>query len=148
MSGRLQDKVAIITGAESGIGQATAIAFAKEGADVVIGYHSDAESAEETRKAVVEAGRAAIAVRCDHTDPADVDRLFSSAKDAFGVADILVNSAGIDAPGDQVAEMTDETWHKVIDTDLYGPFACCRAFIKARREVGGRGRIVNVSSVH
>ncbi len=148
MTGRLQDRIAIVTGAESGIGQAIAIAYAKAGADLVLGYHSNVDGAEKTRTAVVEAGRAAITVRCDHTDHDDVDRLFAAARDGFGPPDILVNSAGIDAPGDELFEMTDETWTKVIRTDLFGPFLCCRAFIRARKDIGGGGRIVNISSVH
>jgi len=148
MTDRLQGSIAIVTGAESGIGRAIAIAFAREGADLVLAYLRDAKAADETARAVREAGRAAITVQCDHTRPDDVERLFSSAGDAFGPPDILVNSAGLDAPGDEVAEMDEETWEKMLKVDLFGPFLCCRALIRARRAEGGGGRIVNISSVH
>ncbi|MCP1168368.1 SDR family NAD(P)-dependent oxidoreductase [Limimaricola litoreus] len=148
MSGRLQDRVAIVTGAESGIGQACATAFAREGADLVLGFLDDADGAETTARSVREAGRAAVTVQCDHTRPEDVERLFAAAQDAFGPPDILLNSAGLDAPGEEVAEMSDETWDKMLKVDLFGPFLCCRAFIRARRAAGGGGRIVNISSVH
>ena len=146
MTDRLQGSIAIVTGAESGIGRAIAIAFAREGADLVLAYLRDAKAADETARAVREAGRAAITVQCDHTRPDDVERLFSSAGDAFGPPDILVNSAGLDAPGDEVAEMDEETWEKMLKVDLFGPFLCCRALIRARRAEGGGGRIVNISS--
>ncbi|MGR3630902.1 MAG: SDR family NAD(P)-dependent oxidoreductase [Limimaricola soesokkakensis] len=148
MTERLQDRIAIVTGAESGIGRATAIAFAREGADLVLAYLEAADDAEDTAKAVRDAGRAAVTVQCDHTSPEDVKRLFAAASGAFGAPDILVNCAGMDAPGDEVAEMSDESWEKMLKTDLFGPFLCCRAFIHARRAVGGGGRIVNISSVH
>ncbi|MGR3465064.1 glucose 1-dehydrogenase [Limimaricola sp.] len=148
MTGRLQDRIAIVTGAESGIGQATAIAFAKAGADLVLAYLKDADAVDETARAVRDTGRAAVSVQCDHTNPQDVARLFAAADDAFGAPDILVNSAGLDAPGDEVAQMSDETWEKMLKTDLFGPFLCARAFIRARRAAGGGGRIVNISSVH
>ncbi|SDF16432.1 glucose 1-dehydrogenase [Limimaricola pyoseonensis] len=148
MGDRLKDKVAILTGSESGIGQAIAMAFAREGADCVLGYHSNTEGAEETRDAVRAAGRAAVIVKCDHTQPDDVERLFATCADTFGAPEILVNSAGLDAPGVELAEMDDATWDKMLKTDLFGPFLCCRAFIRARRAAGGGGRIVNISSVH
>lgn len=148
MTGRLQDKTAIVTGAESGIGQACAVAFGREGADLVLAYLEDADGAAETAAKIREADRAAITVQCDHTRPDDVERLFASAADAFGPPDILLNSAGLDAPGEELAEMSDETWEKMLKVDLFGPMLCCRAFIRARRAAGGGGRIVNISSVH
>lgn len=148
MTDRLQGSIAIVTGAESGIGRATAIAFAREGADLVLAYLTDAEAADATAQAVRDTGRAAVTVQCDHTRPEDVERLFSATQDAFGPPDILLNSAGLDAPGDEVAQMTEETWEKMLKVDLFGPFLCCRAFIRARRAAGGGGRIVNISSVH
>ncbi|EYD70412.1 SDR family NAD(P)-dependent oxidoreductase [Limimaricola hongkongensis] len=148
MTGRLQDRIAIVTGAESGIGQATAIAFAKAGADLVLAYLEDADAVDETARAVRATGRAAVSVQCDHTLPGDVERLFAAAADAFGPPDILVSAAGRDAPGIEAAEMPDETWETMLRTDLFGPFLCARAFIRARRAAGGGGRIVNISSVH
>ncbi len=84
MTGRLQDRIALITGADSGVGQGTAIEFAKEGADVVVHYLHDAEGAETTRKAVEAEGRRAIVVQADISDEEQVGRLFDEAVRAFG----------------------------------------------------------------
>lgn len=148
MTDRLKDKVAVITGADSGIGQATAEAYAGEGADVAIAYYHDREGAEETRKMVEGAGRRAVVVQCDQRDPAAVERLFREAEQELGTPDILVNNAGIDSTGKQVADMQVEDWDKEIRTNLYGPFYCCQQFIRRRRAAGGEGKIINITSVH
>ena len=83
MTGRLQDKIALITGSDSGIGQGTAIEFAKEGADVVVHYLDDAEGAEQTRQAVEGEGRRAIVVQADISDEQQVERLFDTALETF-----------------------------------------------------------------
>ena len=97
MTARLHDKIALITGSDSGIGQGTAIEFAKEGADVVVHYLDDAEGAERTRQAVEAEGRRAIVVQADITDEQAVHRLFEEAVEAFDRVDILMNNAGVDA---------------------------------------------------
>jgi glucose 1-dehydrogenase len=148
MSDRLKGKIAIVTGSESGIGRATAEAFALEGADVAVTYFHDSDGAEETRKKIEAAGRNAIVVQLDQCDPQQVEHLFRRAQVDLGTPDILVNNAGIDASGKQVAEMPLEDWDREIKTDLYGPFYCCQQFIRARRAVGGRGKIINITSVH
>jgi glucose 1-dehydrogenase len=148
MTDRLKDKVAIVTGSESGIGRATAEAFAREGADVAVTYFKDKAGAEEVKGKVEAAGRRAIVVQLDQRDPEQVERLFRETENTLGTPDILVNNAGIDATGKQVADMPDEDWDNALKTNVYGPFYCCRQFVRARRAKGGKGKILNVTSVH
>jgi len=147
-TGRLQDKVALITGSDSGIGAATAAVFASEGADVVINYLHDADGAAKTRDAVEAAGRKAVVVQADISVEADVTRLFDEAITMFGRVDILMNNAGVDASGAPVAELSTEVWDKAIRTNVYGAFFCCRRFVQLRTAAGGGGKIINVTSVH
>lgn len=104
MNGRLQDRIVVITGSDSGIGQATAIEFAREGADVVVHYLEDSGGAEHTRIQVEAGGRRALVVQADISDEDQVGRLFDEAIDEFGRIDILMNNAGVDASGAQVAQ--------------------------------------------
>jgi len=145
---RLLGKVALITGSDSGIGQATAAAFAHEGADVVITYLHDAEGAASTRQQVEAVGRKAIVVQIDISDETQVGTAFDKAMEAFGTIDILMNNAGVDASGTEVAELKTEVWDTAIRTNVYGPFFCCRRFIQERKRRGGGGKIINVTSVH
>ncbi len=147
-TGRLEGKVALITGSDSGIGQATAVQFAKEGADVVVNYLHDSDGAEKTRAAVTAEGRQAVVVQADVSDEDQVASLFDQAVEAFGSVHILMNNAGVDASGKPVAELSTEVWDRAIRTNVYGPFFCCRRFIQLRLEAGGEGKIINVSSVH
>jgi glucose 1-dehydrogenase len=148
MTTLLQGKIAIVTGSDSGIGQATAEEFAKEGADVVVTYFRDRDGAEETRRRVEEAGRRALVAHLDVRDPAEVARLFERTERGIGTPYILVNNAGIDSTGKHVAEMPLEDWDNELRTNLYGPFHCCQHFIRARKAAGGKGKIINVTSVH
>jgi len=149
MPGRLNDRVALITGSDSGIGQATAIEFAKEGADVVVHYLDDADGAETTRKGVEAQGRRAIVVQADITDEEDVQRLFTEAVEAFERVDILMNNAGVDASGKDVADLPTEIFDRAIKANLYGAFFCCRRFVQLRRSGSAEGgKIINVTSVH
>jgi glucose 1-dehydrogenase len=147
-SQRLEGKVALITGSDSGIGQATAVEFAKEGANVAVNYLHDADGAEKTRAAVTAQGRKAIVVHADVSDEEQVASLFDQAVEAFGAVDILMNNAGVDASGTPVAELSTEVWDRAIRTNVYGPFFCCRRFTQLRLAAGGGGKIINVSSVH
>ncbi len=145
---RLDGKTALITGSDSGIGQATAVEFAKEGADVVVSYHSDSRGANLTRKAVEAEGRRAIVVQCDVSDESQVEAMFDQAVQSLGTLDILMNNAGVDASGTKVAELSTDVWDKAIRTNVYGYFFCCRRFAQIRTAAGGEGKIINVTSVH
>jgi glucose 1-dehydrogenase len=144
----LQNRTAVITGSDSGMGQATAVEFAKEGAQVVINYLEDEAGAQQTLRAVIAAGRRGIVVQADVRDPAAVEMLFRRASDDIGAPDILVNNAGVGSSGKPLAEVPLEEWDRVIHTNLYGPFLCCQQFIRLRKAAGGRGRIINITSVH
>jgi len=147
--GRLQGKVALITGSDSGIGQATAEEFAKEGADVMVVYLHDRDGADATRKAIQAAGQQAQTVQCDISDEAAVGAMFDEAVKTLGVIDILVNNAGVDASGTEVADLSTEVFDKAIRTNLYGTFFCCRRSIQERKASGAQGgKIINITSVH
>lgn len=146
--GRLTGKVALITGSDSGIGQATAREFAREGADVVVHYLDDAEGAQRTRADVEACGRRALVTQADVRDEEAVGAMFDAALAEFGTLDVLMNNAGVDASGTPVAELSTEVWDRAIRTNVYGYFFCCRRFIQERLARGGEGKIINVSSVH
>ncbi len=148
MTGRLTGKVALITGSDSGIGQATSIEFAKEGADVIVHYLEDADGAAHTSSAVQAEGRRSLVTQADISDENQVGRMFDAAVAEFGSLDILMNNAGVDASGTSVAELSTQVWDRAIRTNLYGAFFCCRRFIQLRLAAGGHGKIINVSSVH
>ncbi len=147
-TGRLEGKVALITGSDSGIGQATAMEFAKEGADVVVNYLHDADGAEKTGEAVETEGRRAVVIHADIRDEKQVESMFDQALESFDTLDILMNNAGVDASGTKVAEMSTEVWENALRTNVHGPFFCCRRFIQLRARAGGSGKIINVTSVH
>lgn len=147
---RLEGEVAVVTGSDSGIGQATAMAFAREGADVAVTvtYLHDAAGAERTRQGIEQAGQRAVVMRFDQRDPADVQRLFDEAQSKLGLPTILVNDAGIDASGRSVEDMSLEDWDNEIRTNLYGPFFCCQQFIRRLNGSGRHGTIINITSIH
>lgn len=145
---RLDGKIALITGADSGIGQATAEEFAKAGADVAITFHTDADGAAHTKAAVEAAGRRALVAQLDVRDATAVDTLVSRIVSELGGLDLLVNNAGKGMGASaSVGELGDDQLDLVLDTNLKGPLHCARAFIRHRKAQGGQGRIVNISSV-
>jgi glucose 1-dehydrogenase len=146
--GKLQDKVALITGSDSGIGQATAVEFAREGADVVVHYLHDEAGADSTRAQVEQQGRRAIVVQGDHGDEDQVRRMFASAFDAFGHIDILMNNASVDASGTYVADLEISEFEATMRSNLIGQVICCKHFINHRKQQGGGGKILNTTSVH
>lgn len=146
--GKLEGKVALITGSDSGIGAASAIAFAKEGADVVITYHTDEQGAKETLQKIEETGRKGIVLQVDISEEKEVEEMFDRTLKEFGKVNILMNNAAINGQGFEVAEMPTEKWDLAIKTNLYGTFFCTRRFIKELRKQKGKGKIINVSSVH
>ncbi|HZW22146.1 glucose 1-dehydrogenase [Noviherbaspirillum sp.] len=145
---RLNGELAVVTGADSGIGQATAIAFAREGADVVITYLHDRDGAEQTAREVEAAGRRAAVFQADQRESKNVRQLFQDVLQSIGLPTVLVNNAGVDATGKHVKDMTDEDWDLVIRTNLSGPFYYCREFIRGIEGSGRHGTIINITSVH
>lgn len=141
----LQGKVALVTGSDSGIGQAIAVTFARGGADVVINYRGDEQGAQGTREQVEGAGRRALVVQADLTDPRAVQGMFQRARAELGPVDILVNNAGVGAEGG-LTEMGLEDWETVINTNLRGSWLCAREAAQDMKQKGW-GRIVNISSV-
>lgn len=148
MTRKLAGKVAIVTGSDSGIGQAIAVEFARSGVDVCITYHSDEDGARETQRQVEDAGRRAIVLQVDVREESEVERMFDETAEQLGVPGILVNNAAVNADGTHVADMDSDAWDNVMRTNLYGPFYASRRFIRERRGNGGGGRIINVTSVH
>lgn len=143
---RLKGKVAVITGSAKGIGRATALEFAKEGASVVVNYAKSETAAEETVK---EIGSKAIAVKADVSRKEDVETLMKVTVKKFGRLDILVNNAGHSSDKAWLAELDDiddALWYSALNIDLKGTFLCSRAASKIMLKQGS-GKIVNVSSI-
>lgn len=143
----LKGKVALITGADSGIGQATAAAFAEAGADVCVTFHTDEAGAQETKRRVEAAGQRALVVQCDVADAASVQAAFDRTEADLGTPDLLVANAGTGMGGMPVADMDDAKMMEVLRTDLVGPLFCARAFVRQRKAAGGKGRLIFIGSV-
>ncbi len=146
--GRLDDKVALITGSDSGIGHASAVEFAREGADVIVNYLEDEQGANHTREEVEAQGRRAFVVQADHGYEDQVVRMFSAAIAEFGHIDILMNNASVDASGVYVADLDFEAFQRTIRSNLFGQVLCCKHFVRHRKDSGGGGKIINVTSIH
>jgi len=142
---RLADRVAIITGGSRGIGQATCLAFAREGAKVAVVGRNEADCTKVVAR-ISEEGGTAIAVRADVSVEADVAAMANRVKLQFGRIDILVNNAGVNIPYKTVAELSLDEWNRVVATNLTGTFLCCRAVVPVMM-AQGYGRIVNLSSI-
>jgi len=145
---RLQDRVALITGSDSGIGHASAVEFANEGADVVVNYLHDEAGANRTRQEVEAQGRRAVVVQADHGYEDQVQRVFQAALEAFGHIDILMNNASVDASGVHVADLDIRQFERTLRSNLIGQVLCCKHFVRHRKQAGGRGKIINVTSIH
>jgi hypothetical protein len=143
--GRLAGKKTIITGADSGIGRAVAIAFAREGADVLISYLEEDEDAQETARWVEQAGREAVLVRGDLADPANCRELVRRAVDAFGRIDVLVNNAAFQRTYDSIESIPDEEWEYTFRTNISAMFYLCKA---ALPHMDAGGSIINTASVN
>jgi len=142
--GRLEKKIALVTGGGSGIGRSIAIRFAHEGADVSV-VDIDVEAAQAVARRVEAEGRKALAVRADVSCPSDVSRAVDRTVHEFGGVDILVNVAGIYQVG-TIEEVSEEDWDRVLDTNLKGVFLFCKAVIPILRARRG-GSVVNISSI-
>lgn len=143
-SGKLDKKVAIITGGDSGIGRSVAIAFAKEGADVVIGYLDEHEDAEETKRHVEATGRQCELMPGDIGDSAYCDKLVSAAIARFGRLDVLVNNAAEQHPTRSIDEITDAQLERTFRTNIFGMFYTVRAAMPFLKK---DACIVNTTSV-
>jgi len=142
----LTSKVAIVTGAGSGIGYATAIALSSCGAAVVINFHRNDSGAEKLRAEIVGAGGRAIAIRADVTQSADVESLVRKTIDEFGVIDILVNNAGSLIERLRIRELSEQRWDEVIDLNLKSAFLCSKAVVPPMIGQKG-GSIINLTSI-
>ena len=142
---RLLDRTALITGAGSGIGRATALVFAGEGAAVAV-VDVDGDAAAQTVDAVTAAGGVALAVEADVTSRDDVERACAAAVGAFGGLDVLYNNAGVDATG-SVADATEDDWDRCFDVNVKGTFLMSRAAVPHLADGDGGGAIINQASV-
>lgn len=142
----LSGKVAVVTGAGSGIGHAIASLFGSEGASVVVNYFGYEAEAEALAGELSAAGHRSIALKADVSSASEVQAMVDRAVAEFGRVDVLVNNAGIESPA-PFLEMTEEHWDKIVDVDLKGAFLCSQACGRVMRSNGG-GSIVNISSIH
>ncbi|MGW5263093.1 SDR family oxidoreductase [Microbispora sp. NPDC004025] len=141
------DKVAIVTGADSGIGRATAVTLAAQGFDVGVTYHRDEKGARETAGQVVKQGRRAAVRRHDLTDPVTAAAVVDELADELGGLGVLVNNAGT-GTAEPLLEIGYDRWRSVLAVDLDGPFLCSQRAARRMIERGAGGRIINVTSVH
>jgi 3-oxoacyl-[acyl-carrier protein] reductase len=142
----LKGKVALVTGASSGIGRATAQALAAGGARVALNFHRNEAGAAAARAEIVAGGGSAIIVQADVTRASEVESLVKQTVAEFGPIDILVNNAGSLVERLKILELTEERWDQVIDLNLKSAFLCCRAVAASMMERQA-GAIVNVSSI-
>lgn len=145
---KLQNRVALVTGAGTGMGRAIAELFAREGAKVAVNYSQSRAAAEEVVAGVRAAGGIAIAIGSDVSKESDVSAMIARVNQEFGRLDILVNNAGWSTriPHDQLGNLTDEIWDRTFDTNLRGAFYAIRAAVPFLRKQPGSS-IVNVASV-
>jgi glucose 1-dehydrogenase len=144
---RLKDRIAVITGSSSGIGQGIAVRFAEEGARVVIDYVGHPDGADQTLDMIQKAGGEGVICQADVTSMSDVRKLIDTAWQTWGGCDILVNNAGMDKRAD-FWEVAEADYDKVLAVNLKGPFFLTQYFVQKLLAVNKPGRIVNISSVH
>ena len=143
----LRGRRAVVTGANSGIGRAIALALAHEGARVCINYVTHADAAQAAVAEIAAAGGTAIAAQADVSDPAQVARMFSDMERAWDGIDILVNNAGIDGARAAGWELSVDAWRRVLDINLTGAYLCAREALR-RMVPARRGVVLNMTSVH
>lgn len=145
-SGRLKGMKAVITGGDSGIGRAVAIAYAREGADILIAYLSETDDAEEVKNLVEAEGRKVVLVPGDICDPEHCRAIIKTAVDELGGIDILVNNAAHQATFKDIGDITDEEWDLTFRTNIHAMFYLTKAAVPHMKP--GRGAIVNTASVN
>jgi len=143
--GRLAGKAAVITGGDSGIGRAVAIAFAREGADVLVAYLEEDDDARETQRWVEQAGRRAVLVRGDLADAAHCSAVIERAVDELGRIDVLVNNAAFQRTYKRLEDVPDEEWQRHFDTNITAMFRLCKAALPHLR---AGASIINTASVN
>ncbi|MDQ4086789.1 MAG: glucose 1-dehydrogenase [Pseudomonadota bacterium] len=144
-SGKLQDRKVVITGGDSGIGRAVCIAYAREGADILISYLNEHEDARETARLVKEAGRKAVLMPGDISDPAHCRAIIAKAVEEFGRIDVLVNNAAFQMTHETIEEIPDEEWDYTFAVNISAMFHLVKAALPHMREGGS---IINTSSVN
>ncbi|WP_085646549.1 MULTISPECIES: glucose 1-dehydrogenase [unclassified Pseudomonas] len=144
-SGRLAGKIALITGADSGIGRAVAIAFAREGADVAVAYLNEHEDAKETARWVEQAGRQCLLLPGDIAQKAQCQALVDQTVERFGRIDVLVNNAAFQMTHETFEEIPDDEWVMTFDVNITAIFRLCQAAIK---HMGPGSSIINTSSIN
>jgi len=144
---RLAEKVAVITGSGGGLGRVIALTMAEEGARIVLS-DVDEGALEKTAEEIRGLGRDVLSVLADVTDAVQVEQLVQRTVEAFGRVDILVNNAGgtLHTP-QQIEQVEEEHWDRVVDVNLKGAFLCCRAVLAQMRRQGPGGKIVNMSAL-
>ena len=143
----LKNKVAIVTGGNSGIGLAIAVELARQGANIVIDFVSHPEAADVLEKQIIALGDQAISVRADVSKVAELQTLVDTAVQKFGRLDIMVNNAGVETRT-SVLDTTEEQYEKVLAINLKSAFFGTQLAAKQMIKQGGGGRIINISSVH
>jgi len=141
---RLDGRVAIVTGGSRGIGKATCIALAREGAKVVV-VGRDEATCEAVVSEIIATGGGAMAVRADVSNEADVAAMVGATMECFKRIDILVNNAAVNLPYKTVADLTLDDWNRIVSVNLTGTFLCCRAVVPVMT-AQGYGKIINLSS--
>lgn len=141
----LDGKVAIVTGAGTGIGHAIADRFGREGASVCVNYYGNAEHAEELAAKISKSCRRSIAVEADVSNSAEVDAMVSRVEKELGHINVLVNNAGVESPA-PFLEISEKSWNWMLNVDLKGAFLCAQACGRVMKERGGS--MVNISSIH
>lgn len=143
----LSGKVALITGAESGIGKAIAIEFAKLGCHLILTYYHDENLGEQTLKEVEKHGNKNLLIQADVSKQQEVEKLFETAVKTFNQINFLVNSAGVRSVDKPLSKMSSIEFDHAIQTNLYSVFHCCKCFLKHYSNHQQEGRIINITSV-
>jgi NAD(P)-dependent dehydrogenase (short-subunit alcohol dehydrogenase family) len=144
-SGKLKDRVALITGGDSGIGRAVAIAYAKEGAHVVVNYFDEHGDAEETKQLIEAEGVRCLLLPSDVSVEANCKELITKTLDEFGKLDILVNNAAVQFPTENIEDITDEQWDKTFRTNIYSVFYMSKHAVPHMKQGNS---VINTTSIN